>query len=131
MFSQDLPFEGLDQADWTRWLPGNRRDLPREWRASGERRRAADGGEYELIGRLVELDPLEQRHSLQMRARLWRDGELVAEEVGSLDENLYFVQELRLMLKVAGFSDVAVEGRYTGEPATPDDGRVVFVARAD
>ncbi len=51
------------------------------------------------------------------------------EDRHSIRLNLYFAQELLLMLEVAGFSDVAMEGRYNGAPATPDDATVVFVAR--
>ncbi len=33
------------------------------------------------------------------------------------------------MLDVAGFEDVTLEGRYNGQPATPEDETLVFVAR--
>ncbi len=33
------------------------------------------------------------------------------------------------MLEGAGFRDVLIEGRYTGLPATPDDGTLVLVSR--
>ena len=64
-----------------------------------------------------------------MRARLWHDGAIVAEEEDSLLECLYFAQEVAGMLESAGFVDVAIEGRWTGEPARADDGTVVFVGR--
>jgi len=130
VFSQELPINDVDERRWARWLPGRREGLPRAWPPEGERRRAADGDEYELVGRLASLDPLEMRQTLEMRARLWRDGVAVTEEIGRLDESLYFVPEILLMLRVAEFAEVAVEGRYNGRPATPDDGTVVFVARA-
>lgn len=129
VFSLELPFNERDEAFWARWLPGHRDAIPNAWPDAGERRRAADGDEYELVGRLVNLDPREMRHTLEMRARLWRDGEMIAEEVGRLAESLYFVPEVLLMLDIAGFDHVAVEGRYTGLAATADDGTVVFVAR--
>jgi hypothetical protein len=66
-----------------------------------------------------------------MRSRLFRDGAMVAEEFGRLGESLYFIPELRLMLDVAGFDDVIVEGPYNGLPATSDDGTVLVVARVD
>ncbi len=66
---------------WRYWLKDEREKLPEEWPAPGERRRAAaDGAEYELRVRLVELDPLDQLMTFQIHAAMWRDGELVAEE---------------------------------------------------
>ena len=64
------------------------------------------------------------------RARLWQEGRLVREEAGRLTENLYFAQELLLLLRVSGFAEVRVEAAYQDRPATPDDGTLVFFARA-
>lgn len=128
VFSHWLPYEGLDERSWSRWLPSQGADLPRPWPESGERHVAADGDELELINRLADLDPFLQRHALEIRARLWRGSELIAEEERALLENLYFVPELRLMLETAGFTRISVEGGYSGRPATRDDGMVVFVA---
>jgi hypothetical protein len=100
-----------------------------DWPAEGDRRRMADGDEIELASRTVEFDPLRQRRSLQIRARLWRDGTIVSEEEHGLDENLYFAQEILLMLDEAGFRDVSVEAAYTGAPAGPGDGHVIFIGR--
>ena len=66
---------------WRHWLREERTDLPRAWSDDdGERRRASDGTELALQSRLLALDPFEQRATLEIRARQWRDGELVAEE---------------------------------------------------
>jgi hypothetical protein len=43
--------------------------------------------------------------------------------------NFYFAQEVLLMLDEAGFHGLAIEGGYTGRPATSEDGIVAFVAR--
>lgn len=129
VFSYDLPYAGADEQRWARWLPGRRDAATPDWSAEGDRRRTADGDELELINRPGAFDPLLQRRTHEIKARLWRDGVLVAEEEGRLDWSLYFAQELLLMLETAGFVDVAVEGRYTGAPASPDDGTVVLVAR--
>ncbi len=96
-----------------------------------ERRRAADGDEIELRSRLVALDPLEQRRTLQIRAALWRAGQLVSEEEHILRENLYFRNELVLLLDQAGFGEVTVSGGYTDAAATAADTFLVFVARKD
>jgi hypothetical protein len=84
-----------------------------------------------LRSRLVELDPLEQRRTLQIRATLERGGTLVAEEEHTLRENLYFRNELLLLLAQAGFADVAVRGGYTDAAATTEHTMVVFVARKE
>ena len=125
----ELPWEGHDEHGWARWLPGHRDDIPRAWRDEGDRRRTSNGDEIELISRLVEFDPFRQRHVLEMRARLWQDGEMVREEASSLAENLYFAQEVLLLLEEAGFRDVQVDAAYQDRPATPDDGTVIFIAR--
>jgi SAM-dependent methyltransferase len=129
VFNHWLPYEGKDERSWARWLSRGRADLPAAWPAAGDRRQTSDGDEIELVTRLAELDPFLQRHTLEMRARVWRRGELVGEEQYRLRENLYFVPELRLMLDVAGFADVRVEAGYAGRPATASDEMVLFIAR--
>ncbi|MEP6752590.1 MAG: class I SAM-dependent methyltransferase [Candidatus Dormiibacterota bacterium] len=124
-----FPYGEADEKRWSRWLPGHRADLPREWPTEGERRTTSDGDEIEMFFRMGDLNPLQQLTRLQMRARLWHEGQIVKEEAHDLHENLYFAQEILLMLDDAGFKDVVIEGGYTGQPATPDDGMVVFVAR--
>ena len=111
-----------------KWLPGHRAGYPPPWPDAGNRRRSADGDEIELLSRVAEFDPLEQQLALAMRARLWRDGSVVKEESYVLRSCVYFAQEIVLMLADAGFRDVALEGNYTGVPATGDDANVIFVA---
>jgi SAM-dependent methyltransferase len=125
----ELPWAGRDERSWARWLPGHRGDIPREWPAEGQRRRTADDDEIELFTRLARFDPLAQRHLVEMRARLWRDGSVVREEQGTLSENLYFAQEVLLMLSAAGFRHVTTEAAYMGQPATAEDSELVFIAR--
>jgi len=121
-----LPYDG--EEGWADWLPGHRAAYPPPWPDAGDRRLAADGDEIELLSREEEFDPLEQQLVLAMRARLWREGSVLKEESYVLKACLYFAQEIVLMLNDAGFRDVAIEGDYTGIPATGDDGNVIFVA---
>jgi len=79
--------------------------------------------------RLVDIDPLEQLMTLQIRIEAWREGKLVAEEENTLKERLYFKNELLLMLEQTGFRDVSVYGDYTETEATVEHGVLVFVAR--
>jgi SAM-dependent methyltransferase len=124
----DMPWLGESEAGWARWLPGRRTDLPHDWDATSDRRRLADGDDLELLARFVAFDPLAQSSVLEMRMRLWHDERLVKEEQRRVDSNIYFAQEMLLLMADAGFRDVRME-TYTGTPATPDDGRLVFVGR--
>jgi hypothetical protein len=127
VLDNEVPY--ADAALWQYWLQDKRAELPRPQREPGERRPGADGAEYALVSRLVEFDPLAQQATREMRAFLWRDGELVAEEQHLLTTTLYFRDEIVLMLERAGFVDVDVRGQHNDEPPSPDDDFLVFVAR--
>ena len=124
-----FPYGDTDEARWARWLPGHRAGIPREWPTEGERRKFSDGDEVEWLNRLTEFDPLGQRLTMEVRVRLWRGEQIVKEEAYSLKENLYFAQEMLLILDEAGFRDVVIEAYPAGRPATVDDGTVAYVAR--
>jgi SAM-dependent methyltransferase len=128
VFSHDVPY-GDPEEEWLRWLPGRVGEQPKPWPAEGDRRRAADGDEIELSFRERSWDPFTQRSTMDVRARLWRGQSMIREEEHAIALAAYFVQEIALMLEVAGFVDVEVEGRYTGKAATADDTTIVFVAR--
>ena len=127
VLDSEVPY--ADKRQWELWPSGTRDSLPHPWRPPGERRRAANGDELGLRSRLVELDPLHQRLALEMRAELWRDGEQIAEEEHRIDINLYFGNELLLMLEQSGFADVVVQGDHTETKATGDHDFLVFVAQ--
>jgi SAM-dependent methyltransferase len=129
VFDHELPY--AHATEWPYWLPEQHERLPQPWPSEGMRRRAADGDEIELRSRVAAFDPLAQTMTRQIRAALWRDGEVVAEEEHSLRENLYFRNEVVLLLAQAGFGEVSVQGAYTDAAATVDDTTVVFVARKE
>jgi SAM-dependent methyltransferase len=116
---------------WRLWLKEERAVLPRAWEplAESERRRGSDGAEYALQSRVLDLDPLEQVATYEMRAGMWRDGELVREEEHTLHLNFYFKEELKLLLERAGFTDIVVHGDHRREAPTRDSEFVVFVAK--
>jgi SAM-dependent methyltransferase len=116
---------------WRYWVKSERSAIPRPWTplADAERRRGSDGAEYALQSRIVDLDPLEQSATYEMRAGMWRDGELVREEEHVLHMNNYFGNELVLLLERAGFVDIVVHGDHRDEPPTKDSDFLVFVAR--
>lgn len=90
----------------------------RDW-AEPKRRAASDGAEYALVSRLVDFEA--QRATRELRAYMWRDGELVAEEHHTLTEQFYPPGELVSLLEGAGFVDVEVRER--------EDGFLVYLAR--
>jgi SAM-dependent methyltransferase len=126
----DIEVPYADAAQWPLWTKEARAGLPHEPTAPERGRRAPDGADYGLRSWYVAFDPLEQRVSLEMQARRWRDGSLEAEETHRLDIGLYFKNELLLMLERAGFNDVVVHGDHVVADPTPDDDFIVFVARA-
>ena len=75
------------------------------------------------------MDPLEEVATRQIRARLWRNGELLQEEVHTQKLEDYSKNELVLMLERAGFSNIAITGDYLDEPATADHSTLVFAAK--
>lgn len=116
---------------WQYWLKAERTALPRAWEPleEAERRRGSDGAEYALQSRVVALDPLEQSATYEMRAGMWRNGELVQEEEHVLHMNFYFTNELQLLLERAGFTDIVIHGDHREEPATKESDFVVLVAK--
>ena len=124
----DIEVPYADTKQWRYWTSEGRRAVPEELPPPRERRLASDGGEYTLRARVLDLDPLEQRVTLGMHAERWRDGELEADEDRTLTINLYFRNELLLLLERAGFADVRIEGDHNDLPPTPDDEFLVFVA---
>lgn len=118
-----------DPPAWLSRLPEHRRSLPEEWPDSTERQLLADGDELEIAVRTVSVDPLEETQTRQMRARLWRNGKLLEEQVHTQRYEEYGKNELVMILERAGFGDIRITGDFTDEPATADHEELVFVAR--
>lgn len=78
--------------------------------------------------KVVQLDPLAQRVTLEMHAEMWRDGTLLSKEERVLNIGMYFRSELLMMLHRAGFADVVVQGDHNDAEPTSDDDFLVFVA---
>ena len=78
---------------------------------------------------MAELDPLQQRLTMEIRAELWRGERMIAEEGGVIRINLYPVHELLQTLEAAGFAHTEVRAGYSEQSATAEDEFVVFIAR--
>jgi SAM-dependent methyltransferase len=127
VLDNEVPY--ADSHLWPYWLEEKRQELPRPWRAGGDRRVGSDGAEYELRSRVVDVDPLSQHVILEIKATMWRDGEVEAEEEHVLQMTVYFTNELLLMLEQAGFSEIDLRAGYKDEPPTSADDFVVFIAK--
>lgn len=114
---------------WKYWLKEERTGLPREYREEGDRRAASDGTELELRSRIVDVDPLAQRVTLEIRAGMLQDGKLVVEEEHRIVMTFYFTHEIVLLLERAGFVDVELRAGYADREPTSEDDFAVFIAR--
>ncbi len=128
-FTFDLTARWNDRPAYLSRLPENRHALPEEWPSSTERRLLADGTELEIAARTVSVDPLEETQTRQLRARLWRNGELLEEQVHTQRYEEYGKNELLLVLEHAGFTDIRIFGDYSDQAATADHENLIFVAR--
>jgi len=94
----------------------------------GDGRIASDGSEHFAQFRMIDVNPLEQSYIRQVRLEKWSNGKLVNAEEYTLRGDMYFKNELLLMLKVAGFREVTVHGDYTDEHPTANHDELVFTA---
>jgi SAM-dependent methyltransferase len=85
-----------------------------------------DGDAIAVDRKLVEVDPLAQQFTLDLRYRRVSGGE---PELHRLIERWYGVHELTAMLEAAGFVDVQVEGDYAPVPVAAGHRMHVFLAR--
>jgi SAM-dependent methyltransferase len=128
LLDQEVPWANV--LRWRQWTRAEHAQLPEPWPAEeGERRAAPDGSEYALTSRARSIDPLDASMVLEIRARKWRDGELVATEEHELSIRSYFRDELVMLLERAGFADIEVTAGYTDTAPTSDDDFLVFAAR--
>ena len=115
----------FDGERWQSWRPGERDEaLP----GPEDRELAADGFEYALRHRLVDLDLTAGRVVREMQAWQWREGELVAHETRELVENLYSEGQVLALLDRGGFVDIEVVGGYHGGAPNGDEEFLVYVA---
>lgn len=128
LVDKEMPYSNARRM--RRWTAEGRAELPTPWSKEPDRAAGPDGSEYLLWNRVLAADPLDQSVVLGVRAEKRRDGELVAEEEYTLTERFYFHHEILVMLECAGFGDVEAYGALTDRPPTPEEGFLVYVARA-
>jgi SAM-dependent methyltransferase len=126
VMSTGYPYD--DEAEWPLWLPHRRDTLPNDWPPEPGKQHLPNGDQLEQRARLVELDPAAQRITLEIEARLIRDGAPIQEERRQIAISVYFEQELRLILELAGFEQAELQAGYSGRPATADDAEILVIA---
>jgi SAM-dependent methyltransferase len=124
----NIQAEYASPESWNLWLREYRQALPQPWPQDGHPRIAADGSQHLARFRVVDIDPLEQSYTREVRLEKWVSGTLVASEAYTLRGHVYFKNELLLMLNIAGFREMTVRGDYTDEPATADHAELIFTA---
>ncbi|HNB52825.1 MAG TPA: class I SAM-dependent methyltransferase [Anaerolineales bacterium] len=124
----NIQAEYLLPEAWSLWLSESRQRLPQPWPEKGDGRIATDGSKHFGQFRILHFDPLDQQLTRQVRLEKWTNNKLVASEEYTLRESIYLKNEILLMLKVAGFSEITVCGDYTDEPATADSIELIFIA---
>ncbi len=110
---------------WGAWVE-RRGTMPQPWPKSGDSRRAADGSEFELRTRLIDIDAAARVTTREMSVRVTRDAETI-EETHTLQSLIFFEDELIAALREAGFAEASVEEGYAAPDGRP--ARVV-IARA-
>jgi SAM-dependent methyltransferase len=125
----DIEVPYADPGHWEYWLKDKRVSLPETEEVPHPRRRTSDGSEYAMSARLVAVEPLDQRVTMEAHIQRWRDGTLEAEEQYQLDIGMYFKSEMLMMLEQAGFANVAMYGEHQDRPPTSDDDFIVFAAK--
>jgi hypothetical protein len=63
--------------------------------------------------RIIDVDPLEQRYTREVRLEKWEAGVLVASEAYTLRGQMNFKNELLLMLNIAGFREITARRLHT------------------
>lgn len=124
----NIEAEYASPSAWQDWLLEARQAMPKPWPTTGKRRNAPDGSEYLSISRLVALDPLEQSYIREMHIEKWQGDTLIAQEEYKLKGYMYFNNEMLLMLQLAGFTKISVQGNYSEETATAEHDNLVYVA---
>lgn len=127
VFDKDVPY-AFPEA-WTYWTAAGQSQLPEAWPTQVGRRTASDGTDFEMRVRHLDINPLDQTATLQIRVENYQDDQLLAAEEDTLVTCLYFKNEIELMLRCVGFVDIQVFRAYSDQPPAATDDNLVFLAR--
>jgi SAM-dependent methyltransferase len=124
LLALDYEVEDFDVGRWRVSVPG-----PSQPPAPDRRRRAADGCDYALAHRVVDIDRRGRTMVRELEAWQWRDDQLVARETHRLVCNVWSRAEIVAGLEEVGFAEIEVVGGYHGGAPRGDERFLVYVAR--
>jgi len=101
-----------DAHIWQYMQPEQRAKLPEPLPGPWDPTPTSDGSALRLYVRVLDFDPIGLSVTREMVAESVRDGTLERREAHILRENLYFPNELVLLLERAGFSEVSVKNDH-------------------
>jgi len=115
-----LPWD--DAQFWRLWLPEERSRLPETFPEASPPRATSDGGALRIRSRVLAFDPAGPTIVREVLAEGFCEGVLERREVLHLRENLYFPNELALLLERAGFRAVQVRHDHPSSDFGPEGG---------
>jgi SAM-dependent methyltransferase len=125
IFDHDMSY--AEPLGWSYWTKDGRAKLPEEYDEGGWT--GTENREYRLRSRVLDVNPLELRITMEMQGSMRRGDELVHDETRTIALTTYTAAHIDLMLETAGFVELWMFDNWTEAPATPDTATIVFVAR--
>jgi SAM-dependent methyltransferase len=126
IFDHEMPY--ADPEGWSYWTKDGRAQLPEGFDEGGWTG-SEHGDEYRLRSRVIDIDPLEQRMTMEMQGSVRRGDELVVEETRTIVVAGYTAAHVELLLETAGFGDLQLLDNWTDSQVSSDTANVTFVAR--
>ena len=101
----------------------------KNWNAMWDDELPDGGGTVSQSMKLIRLDRVEQLLIAKRRYQLFKDGEVVQEEVFDSNERWYFKYEVIMMLEKFGFRDIQVKDGWSDDDFAARHDSVVYIAR--
>ncbi|HTV21087.1 MAG TPA: class I SAM-dependent methyltransferase [Polyangiaceae bacterium] len=109
-----------NDASWQYWLPEHRAKLPEPIPGPWDPTPTSDGSAQRMLARVLSFDPLGPTFTREMIAESFRDGVLEKRESHLMTENVYFPNELVLLLERAGFRNVQLKNDHPKTTFAPE-----------
>jgi ubiquinone/menaquinone biosynthesis C-methylase UbiE len=116
-FAERAPLSSPQLPKDTDWIPLWHHDLP-----------DGSGTVYQAL-KLVGVERVEQLLIAKRRYQLFKDEQMVKEEIFDANERWYYKYEVVLMLEKFGFHDIQVKSNWTDEDFAEQHDSIVFIAR--